>query len=161
MKRLVTMASVTLGVTLLASLAWGQSTPSSSGVTAPAIATVTGTNTASLPASQVPRKLIYAESVYTASATAGNRYVTLALVNTAGTVVASWYTSAAVTASQAGYHVEFMPGTYREAAFDASHTIQTPYATGLLIPAGYTLKIYDSAAVSASDSETTYFETVQ
>jgi len=95
---------------------------------------------------------VFAHVVYTADATVGSRYITMQLIDGSSNVVGDWHTSAAITAGQAGYHIEFLPGTYRETAFDANHTIQTPFASGLIVPSGYTLKIFDGAAISAMDS---------
>ncbi|MDE1867539.1 MAG: hypothetical protein KGI08_07515 [Thaumarchaeota archaeon] len=129
----------------------------------PALSTivkVTGTNTASLTAVAYPRLLTYAHTTYTASATVGNRYISLAIIAPDGTTdVGDWHASAAITAGQTGYEVEFLPGTYRETAFDANHTIQAPFPMGLVIPANYTVKVVDLANVSATDNQTVFFET--
>lgn len=155
--------SALIGLLLLAPIpALAQSTSTFVPVIANALSTTTtvvGTNTATLAAVAYPRQLIYAHSVYTTSATVGNRYIILQLIAADGTtVVGDWHTSAAITAGSTGYHVEFLPGTYRETAFDASHTIQTPFPTGLIIPANYSVKVLDIANISASDSETVNFE---
>lgn len=119
---------------------------------------VGATNNVSLPSSTTVRQLMFAYATYVASATVGNRIISLGLVNSSGTVVAEWQTSANATAS-ATYVVEFMPGTYRETAFDASDTIQTPFPIGLVIPAGYSLKVYDKAGISTADTVTATFQT--
>ena len=128
---------------------------------APAVTTLTGTNTVTLPSAVYPRQLIDVHCAYTASATVGNRIIVLELVNGSSTVIFDFHTSAAITAGQADYHIDFIPGTYRETAFDTAHSIQTPFAAGLIIPAGYTVNVLDSANISASDSETVSFETIQ
>lgn len=124
------------------------------------ITTITGTNTVTLPSSTVPRQLIFAQATYTTSATVGNRYLRLGLYNGAGTLIGDWTTSAAMTASGT-YLVDFLGGTFRESAFDTNKTIQTPFPAGLVIPAGYTLKVFDLAGVSATDAETVSFQTTQ
>ena len=112
---------------------------------------VVATNTFSY-APVADKQLIYAHVVYAANATVGNRAIVLQLINGSAQVVGDWHTSAYITAGQTGRHVEFLPGTYREAAFDAVNTIQTPFPVGLIVPNGYTLKIFDANNVSASDS---------
>ncbi len=123
----------------------------------PQVITLTGTNTVTLSASSVARRLIFADINYTASATVGNRYIVMQLLNASNTVVGDLNTSAAITAS-ATDHIDFVPGTYRETAFDATKTIQTPFPVDLLIPANYTLKIVDVSNVSTGDAETAYLE---
>lgn len=103
------------------------------------------------------KQLIFAHVVYTASSTVGNRYVTLQLVNSTGTVIGDWHTSAAITAGETK-HVEFIPGTYRETTFDADNSIQTPFPTGLIIPKNYYLKIVESSGVITNDTMTIGFE---
>jgi len=117
-------------------------------------------NVATLPSVAYPRQLLYVHDIYTASATVGNRYVTLNLISSDGTtVVGNWHTSAAITAGLSNYHVEFLPGTYRETTFDGSHSVQTPFPMILIIPANYSVKVTDFSAVSSSDTQNVYFET--
>lgn len=134
------------------SVAVSTSNPMPVGNSTPAVSynSVT-TNTFSY-APTADKQLIYAHVVYTADATVGNREIVLELVNPSSQVVGDWHTSAYITANQSGYHVEFLPGTYRETTFDAAHTIQTPFAAGLMIPSGYTLKVLDANNVSAADT---------
>lgn len=98
-----------------------------------------------------PFQVIFAHIIYTADATVGNRTVVMELVNAAGEVVGDWHTTPYVTASQTR-HIEYMPGTFREATFDAEGTVQTPFANGLTVPVGYSLVIRDDSNVSASDT---------
>lgn len=102
----------------------------------------------------VALELVFAHVVYNASATVGNRVVSLQLLDGSGNAVGTWETTPPITASQTGYHVEFAGGVYREATFDANHTVQTPFPVGLTVPAGYTLKVLDLANVSAADTMT-------
>ncbi len=124
------------------------------------VSVVSGTNTVTLASSTYSRQLLFASATYTTSSTIGNRYLYLAMYNGSGTKVAYWLTSAAMTASGT-YTVEFVPGTYRETAFDTNNSIQTPFPAGLVIPAGYSLKVFDNAGISTSDSESVTFETTQ
>jgi hypothetical protein len=125
----------------------------------PTNTTVVGTDTATLASATYPRVLIYAHSVYVASADVGNRILTMQLLNGSGTIVGDWETTPAMTAGNT-YHVEFMAGAYREAAFDAGKTVQTTFPLGLEIPAGYTVKVLDTAAITTNDAETVNFQTI-
>lgn len=130
------------------------------GVVNPALDAVTGTDTGTLAASTtLTRQVLWVHVIYTADATVGNRWIVLALKNASGTIVGDWHAGAAITASQADQHIEFLPGIYRETSFINS-TIQVPFPAALTIPIGYTLTISDSSAVSASDSFTAYIATV-
>lgn len=109
-----------------------------------------GTNTYTYMAAR-NLKLIFAHVTYTSSATVGDRKVVLQLVDASANVVADWHTTPVIAASLTR-HIEFNPGTYREAAFDANNSVQTPFAIGLIVPSGYSLKILDSAGIHAGDS---------
>lgn len=111
---------------------------------------VTGTNTYSyVPNSDTSLGFVHA--IYTADATVGNRIVVLELLNEAGQLITDFYGAPAITASQAR-HILYLPGAYRESAFDSNNTVQIPFASGMVIPAGYTLRVRDTANISAGDS---------
>lgn len=128
-----------------------QQTPAAS------VVAVSGTNTATVAATTYTRQLIFAHTIWTTSATVGNREVVLQLLNSSGTVVGDWHAGAFLTASLTGQHIEFMPGVYRETSL-INGTLQVPFASGLLVPPEYTVKILDSNAVSGSDAFTGYLE---
>lgn len=128
-------------------------------VVAGTITNVVGTNTASLAASTTPRSLIYADVAYTTSATVGNRQVVLRIFDASGNARGTWSTSPALTASGV-YFVNFLPGTYRESAFDTFGSVQTPFPAGLPIPPGYVVKVLDDDGISPSDSQVVNFATV-
>ena len=159
-KILGAISAVFMSVLSVPAFAQTISGPAASIIPGATVVTGTGTNTYTLASSTVPRQLIFAHSVYTTSATVGNRYLYIALYNSSGVKTGEWETSAAMTASGT-WDVAFMPGTYRETAFDTNKSIQTPFPIGLVIPAGYTLKIYDNANISASDSQAIVVETTQ
>jgi len=97
------------------------------------------------------KQLIFAHVVVIASSTVSNRYFKMSLVNTSGDVVGDWHSSALITASQTR-HIEFMPGTYRETAFDANGSIQVPFPQNLIVPANYSLIFSDATGVVTNDT---------
>lgn len=99
------------------------------------------------------KQLIYTHVVYNASSTVSNRLIVMKLVDTDGNTVGDWHTTPAITASTTK-HIEYMQGTYREATFDANGTVQTPFPTGLIIPANYSLIIADATGVATNDTMT-------
>ena len=120
------------------------------------IVTVKGGNAVLLPTSSKWRSLIYVHSVYTASSTVGNRTVKLQILDINNGLVGNWHVTPTVTAGMTA-HLEFMQGTYREAAFDGNNTVQTPFPTGLVIPPKYTLQVIDGANISTLDTQVVNF----
>jgi hypothetical protein len=96
------------------------------------------------------RELNFIHIVYTSSSTVSNRQIVLSLVDTDGNTVGDWHTTPAIAASQTR-HIEYMPGIYREATFDANDTVQTPFPAGLIIPANYSLIVSDATSVVTND----------
>jgi hypothetical protein len=94
--------------------------------------------------------LSWVHMVYTSDATVGNREIVMALLNDSDTELADFH-SGAVQAASNVYHYTFLPGIYRETAF-ALDAIQVPFAQRFIIPAGWKIKIYDTANISSSDS---------
>lgn len=96
-------------------------------------------------------RLVFAHVIYTADGNAGNRDITLHMLDTAGNTIANWNAGAYIIASATNQHVEFMQGVFRETAF-FNNTIQVSFPMTLIFPSGYTLKINDSNNISAGDS---------
>lgn len=87
--------------------------------------------------------------VYTSTATAGNRLVTMTIKDADGNNRYS-IRSGAVQAASLVRHYSFQPGVYRETAF-VNNEIQVAIAEGIL-EAGWTLTIADENAVDAADT---------
>lgn len=94
-------------------------------------------------------KIIFVHVDYTSDATVGNRQLRLSLINNSGTLVFDAH-AGAVQAASLNYHYSFSQGVFRETSFVDSQ-IQSPIPMGIMIPAGYTLQIADSADVAATD----------
>lgn len=116
--------------------------------------------------SDVYKKQVYLKWLhlrYTSDATAGNRWIALEIVDSAGTVIFDSHGGAAQPASKA-YHHEFMPGIFRETAWINDKSIQVPIPVGIVIPANCYIKIADEgpaggAAISAGDSMVIAYQT--
>jgi hypothetical protein len=87
------------------------------------------------------------------TATVGNRQIVIEAKNTAGTVIGRMSAGAVQAASLTRYY-QFMQGTYRETAF-INNDIQIPIPADTYLPAGYSLRIYDSAVVDAAADDMT------
>ena len=99
------------------------------------------------------KQLIFAHVIFNSSSTVSNRIIVMKLVDTNSNTVGDWHATPAITATQTR-HIEFMPGTYREATFDANGTVQTPFPIGLIIPKNYSLVIADVTGVVTNDTMT-------
>jgi hypothetical protein len=99
------------------------------------------------------KQLNYVHVIFNASSTVSNRLVVLKLVDTDSNTVGDWHVTPAITAGQTR-HIEFMPGIYREATFDANGTVQSPFPTGLIIPKNYSLIVADNTGVVTNDTMT-------
>lgn len=86
-------------------------------------------------------------------ATVGNRQLTVEVQNSAGTVMGR-ISAGAVQAASLTRHYLWMQGTFRETAF-INTDIQVPIPVDSYLPAGATLRVYDSAAVSAAGDDMT------
>lgn len=102
-------------------------------------------------------ELLFLHCVYTSDANAGNRQILFQLLNPAGNVVLDTH-AGAVQAESNVYHYEMMPGIYRETAF-IDESIQVPIPAGMVIPAGYTLKVFDDNTVAVGDSMVVSYQT--
>ena len=104
--------------------------------------------------------LNWASVTLTSTATVGNRQMVMQVLNAAGTAIIDMR-AGAVQAASLTYAYDFLQGIYRETAFTANE-IQVPVPTDLYLPAGYSLKFYDSAAIAPSaDSMTVAFQVKQ
>lgn len=96
------------------------------------------------------QRLLWVHVVYTSTATVGNRQIVFQLKNTDGNVIYDAHAGAVQAASNV-YHYEFMQGIYRETAF-IDNAINVPIPVDLILPAGTTITIYDSANIAVGDS---------
>jgi len=116
------------------------------------VRTTAATNTATL---SMPRKdkykLLWMDLEYTSAAGAGNREVRLDLIGPDGsTIYASFHTGVQQAASNT-YSYEFIPGGATAGSVKVD-TVDVAIPAQLVIPAGYKLKVHDSANISAGDS---------
>jgi len=117
------------------------------------------TNTFSaIPGASQDLELLWVHVVYTATATVGNRFLEVDILDAAGNGLGDWHNAAAQTAGQAGYHIEFMQGAFRETTFDANHIVQTTIPIGVIVPLGCTLRIRDGANIDVADSMTITYQ---
>lgn len=87
------------------------------------------------------------------TATVGNRQILIEAKNTLGVVVGRISAGATQAASLTRYYMG-MQGTYRETAF-INGDIQLPIPSDSFLPPGFSLRIYDSAAIDpAADGMT-------
>lgn len=87
------------------------------------------------------------------TATAGNRQIVLEAANPDGIVVGRISAGATQAASLTRRYL-CMQGTYRETAF-INTDIQTPIPQDSYLPAGFTLRVYDSAAIAPAADDMT------
>jgi hypothetical protein len=111
----------------------------------------TNTTTLTIPAGS-NWKVLWMTVVYTSGAAVGNRQLRGKLTTAADVEIRDIH-AGAVQAASLVRHYEFLPGTYRETAF-IDGSIQIPFPTGFVLPAGYKMVIYDSTNVSAADTIT-------
>jgi hypothetical protein len=91
--------------------------------------------------------------ILTTTATVGNRQILLEAKNTAGVVVGR-ISAGAVQAASLTRHYMCMQGTYRETAF-INGDIQIPIPTDSFLPAGFSLHVFDSAAIDPAADDMT------
>lgn len=94
---------------------------------------------------------VYVEMVTTA--TVGNRQIVIEVQNTSAQVVGRISAGATQAASLTRRYL-CMQGTYRETAF-INTDIQIPIPQDSFLPAGFTLRVYDSAAIAAAADDMT------
>lgn len=102
-----------------------------------------------------PVEIMWAHIVYTATATVGNRLLTLQVSDSAGNDMFSVRTAAFQTASQV-QHYSFQPGMFREGSF-SNGEIQVAIPVGVLM-AGWTLTVFDENNIDVADSFNVSFQ---
>jgi len=90
----------------------------------------------------------------TSTATVGNRQITLELLDGSNVVMGQW-PAGAVQAASLTRQYTFSPGAQYMAAFVGTH-ITTPLPANLVVPAGYKIRLRDSAGIAAGDTLKAY-----
>jgi hypothetical protein len=98
-------------------------------------------------------RLLYANATLITTATVGNRQVRMEVSDPSGNPM-GYISSGAVQAASLTRHYGFMQGIYRETSF-IDGMIQIPIPVDLFLPAGATIRFYDSAAVDAAADDLT------
>ena len=91
-------------------------------------------------------KLIYAFVTLTTTAGAGNRQMRFSVTDASGNEV-GYISAGAVQSPGSTNSYGFMQGIYRETSF-VDNMIQVPIPIDLYLPAGYSMRFYDSNAVA-------------
>lgn len=103
-------------------------------------------------------KLLYGMVTLVSTAVVGNRQMALEIIDDSANVVFRSLAGAVQTASLTReYH--FAPNPVREAAFVAGQ-IMVPIPPDLIILPGWTLRLYDSAAIDAAADDMTVSMTI-
>ncbi len=89
-----------------------------------------------------------------ATATVGNRQLDVLLTDASDNVLAKYFASAVITATQTRT-VIFAPGHPQDAAFAANGVMYRMLADGFVLPAGFKVRVYDSAAIDAAADDLT------
>ena len=97
--------------------------------------------------------------VLVTDATVGNRQMVFEVLNTASVVVGRISAGATQAASLTRRYL-CMQGTFRETAF-INTDIQVPIPQDSFLPAGFTLHVYDSAAISPAGDDMTVSASVK
>lgn len=82
------------------------------------------------------------------TAAVGNRHMVIEVSDDEGALMGR-VSAGAVQAASATRYYSIMQGTYRESAF-VNTDIQIPMPADLYVKAGYTIRVYDSAAIAAA-----------
>ena len=98
-------------------------------------------------------KLSNAHITLVSDATVGNRQIVLEILDTAAAVVFS-SAAGAVQAASVTRIYDYMQGITKETAFVGT-VIQVPIPFNLYVLSGYTLRVRDSAAISAAGDDLT------
>ena len=114
------------------------------------IAQAVATNTYTFDIFDRPAWTIFMHLVYTSTSDVGNRQILFSLLDGSDNLVVDIHAGAVQAASNV-YHYVFSQGTFRETAF-VNNSIQAPWPTSLIVPAGYKLKVHDSTDVESTDS---------
>lgn len=110
----------------------------------------------------------WAHVILTTTATAGNRVMTLEVLDDSSNDVLDIHPGAVQAASNV-YHYTFMQGVYREATVNTTAivspvtgTLQIPIPKDLMLKPGWTIRIYDAAAIAAAaDDMTVSFQYIE
>ncbi len=89
-----------------------------------------------------------------ATATVGNRQLDVLLTDGSDVVVAKYRAAAVITAGQTRT-VIFAPGHPQDAAFDAGGSMYRMLPDAFVMPTGYKVRVYDSAAIDAAADDLT------
>jgi hypothetical protein len=98
-------------------------------------------------------KLNWGHILYVASADAGNRQMEMVVLDDLGQEVYNIF-AGGIQGASTTRHYNFAQGVYRETAFTALE-IQVPTPIDLYMPAGFTLKFFDSSAIAAAADDMT------
>lgn len=98
-------------------------------------------------------KLLYANIKLVTTATVGNRQIRMSVLDADANEV-GYISAGAAQAASLTRNYGFMQGIYRETAF-VDGMIQVPIPMDLYLPAGYTVRFYDSAAIAAAADDMT------
>jgi hypothetical protein len=98
-------------------------------------------------------KLMYANVKLVTSADVGNRQIRFSVTDPDGNDV-GYISAGAVQVASTTRSYGFLQGIYRETAFIDS-MIQIPIPVDLYLPAGSTIRFYDSAAIAAAADDMT------
>ena len=105
-----------------------------------------------MPAGEVWR-LDWLHAILVSTATVGNRQMIMSLYDSADVFQADYH-AGAVQAASLTRHYSFQPGVFRETAF-VNGEIQIAIPMNPVIPSGWYLRIYDSAAIDAAADDLT------
>lgn len=94
---------------------------------------------------------IYAKLVTTA--TVGNRQLDIVFADASANIIGKYQSAAAVAASLTREWL-FAPGNPAENGFTNAWMLR-PMSSNVMLPAGYTIRVYDSAAVDAAADDLT------
>lgn len=98
-------------------------------------------------------KLNFLHVILVTTATVGNRIITLEIDDADGNNLIDLY-AGAVQAASLTRHYDFIQGIYRETSF-VNGELHVPIPQDCYLGPGYTLRVYDSAAIAAAADDMT------
>lgn len=102
-------------------------------------------------------RILWTQIFYTSDATAGNRSIQFLVLDADNHTV--WDSrSEANQAASLTRHYSIAPGFPRESSFSGNDDLYMPMPDGLIIQAGWKIKILDAADVSAADTFYMYIQ---
>lgn len=119
---------------------------------------VVASNAYTSPVNRTDTAFLWMHVIYTSTADVGNRQFRVEMLDKDGNEVWDARAGAVQTASNI-YDYALMQGVFRETAFVDSQ-IHVPYPHGLILPAGYRYKVYDSSNINAGDDMVITYQTV-